>query len=179
MLASRKLSVAAATVLLLSLPSVSTAQNSDASAIDRSAAASAEESPEDALQADLREALSMLEKKQYRLLLHDFFPAYLIYQREPVFSGREQQLRNGPLLSDEEALDLTAHCKAALTGTKVFNRNKSVVEITYTKAAIELIQPKSPAFVPVIADAPKGTPSSGSETLLTAHQTHFLSANVR
>jgi hypothetical protein len=113
---------------------------------------------EETLKADLREAIIMLEKQQYQLLLHDFMPL-------------SEQLRNtnrgGPRsgsMSKEFVDDLKAHLQAALTGEMGFNRNCTLVEVHYVRQPIVVVPPGPPTYLPSFDDKPLGkVPGLGSD----------------
>ena len=118
----------------------------------------AAETPEEALDADLKEAISMLQQKKLNFLMHDFLPPGFAAQFEFTELRRRSQQRNSPaqpILPNEVAVDLAAHFDAALTGQRSFNRNKTLVEINYIRKAVELIPDSAPDYVPTIADRPK------------------------
>lgn len=115
----------------------------------------------ESLLADLKEAASMLEKGQHRLLSADFLtPAY------QAQNMRRRSSRNQALTNEE----LQAHLEAALIGTRIFNRNFTLVEIRYVRQAEVVVPAGPPYYVPEMADKPRGTISGlGSDlpTMLT------------
>ncbi len=120
-----------------------------------------EESPEAALEADLREAISMLERKQFQLLMHDFLPA--IFASRRAYESQESQAVRGrrnsgpaPILYEAQVKDMKAEILAALSGKRTFNRNQTLVQITYIKKPVELIPAKVPGYVPAATDKPAG-----------------------
>ena len=118
-----------------------------------------EEPPEAALEADLREAISMLDKKQFQLLMYDFLPGTVASQRALVYGnsllvrGRRNS-EPSPILSEAEVKDLKAAILAALSGKSTFNRNQTLVEITYIKKTVELIPATKPDYIPATTDRP-------------------------
>ena len=118
----------------------------------------ATETPEEALDADLKEAISMLQQRKLNFLMHDFLPPGFAAQLEFTELRRRSQQRDlqpQPILPNETVADLAAHFEAALTGQRTFNRNKTLVEINYIRKAVELIPDSAPDYVPTIADRPK------------------------
>lgn len=115
----------------------------------------------ESLQADLKEAASMLKNGQYRMLSADFLTPG--YQAQNM---RRRSSRNPPLSNEE----LQAHLEAALIGTRVFNRNFTLVEIRYVRQAEVVVPSGPPQYVPALADKPRGRVSGlGSDlpTMLT------------
>ena len=130
------------------------ATTSEISSVPQTAA----ETPEEALDADLKEAISMLQQKKLNFLMHDFLPPGFAAQFEFSEQRRRSQRRDSqpqPILPNETVADLAAHFEAALTGQRTFNRNKTLVEINYIRKAVELIPDSAPDYVPTIADRPK------------------------
>jgi hypothetical protein len=118
-----------------------------------------EETPEAALAADLQEAVSMLDRNQHRLLMHDFLPS--IYASRQAMEPQSSRTRRGTatptqILSDVEARELRAMIVGAQSGTATYNRNRTLVEITFVKKPVELIPAMKPAYVPASADKPPG-----------------------
>lgn len=116
---------------------------------------------EAALKADLQEAVSMLDKKQFRLLIADFLPPQQIRSISRN-SSRTQTL------SDRESADLKAHLQAAMGGQFGFNRNYTLVEIHYVKQPVTLIPPGPPQYIPSTDDRPAGRVSGLGSNLATA-----------
>lgn len=127
--------------------------------------AQSELSREDALQADLAEAIEMLENSELQLLTFDFLPAdFASEMRRLAFrqygdSGNimaqfSQQIRN----------QLVSELKAAQSGKTTWNRNKTLAWVQFTTKPVEIMPAQKPGYVP---------PSSSSDTA-----TKGLGANV-
>ncbi|HIK93633.1 MAG TPA: hypothetical protein EYG03_16920 [Planctomycetes bacterium] len=120
-----------------------------------------EETPKAALEADLHEAISMLDRKQYQLLMYDFLPGSFASRR--AFESRQSRTGLGrrnpeppPILSVAEVKDLKAAIRAALSGKRTYDRNQTLVEITYIKKPVELIPATKPGYIPAATDRPSG-----------------------
>ena len=125
------------------------------------------DTPESLLQADLREALSLLQQKRFRMLAHDFLPHTFTAQREYKMS----QGSGGPevyAMSDAMVAELTSHLNAALSGETFYNRNRSLVEISYVRKPVEIAPETMPGMLRSFGDRPSGKISGLGSDLLTA-----------
>lgn len=109
-------------------------------------------SREEALQADLTEAVEMLEKKQDELLIYDFMPAEIARRfqdlNDPGIGRPTGSNRNMQQLPDELRNQFIEQLKAAQTGKVTWNRDKSLAWVQFTTKPIELIPAKKPGYLP-------------------------------
>lgn len=112
-------------------------------------------SRENALQADLVEAVEMLEKKQFELLVYDFMPAkYSQDLRRDVSMQYASGNFERPWLSDmpeKMANQLASEIKAAQSGKITWNRDKSLAWIQFTTEPMEVVLGEKPGYVPEAA----------------------------
>ncbi|MEP3482303.1 MAG: hypothetical protein ABJZ55_23870 [Fuerstiella sp.] len=111
--------------------------------------AQTELSREDALQADLAEAIEMLESSQFQLLTFDFMPADFASEirrmsmqkygdPDSTLTEFPQQIKN----------QLVSELKAAQSGKMTWNRDKSLVWIQFTTKPVEVVPAQKPGYVP-------------------------------
>lgn len=113
------------------------------------------DTPEILLRDDLREALSLLKQKRFRMLAHDFLPSYVAMQKEYKLN-RSGGDADGHSMSDASAAELASHLNAALDGKKFYNRNKTLVEISYVRQPVEIAPEIAPGTVHVFGNRPSG-----------------------
>ena len=115
----------------------------------REAAAPSAESSSGAehLQADIREAISMLQEKQYRMFIYDFMPPATGAKLDRLAKQSGARAADA-LISDEEVIELIAHLEGALTGEMVFNRDNTLAEVTYVRKPVEIVPESFPANAP-------------------------------
>lgn len=122
---------------------------------------------EQVLEADLQEAIDMLAKKKYLILLYDFLPpgpAMQVMQVQDLARTRGPDQRPQWSLPPESAALLLGQLKAANEGQKTFNRTKTLVQIDYIIKPAEQVPPKPPQDLPTMATKPQGDVSGlGSE----------------
>lgn len=136
-----------------------------------SAAAQEGLSREDALQADLAEAVEMLEKNQDELLVYDFLPMEVERDFRQLNDPRRGRPASGgrgiEQLPDRLRTLLIGQLKAAQTGKITWNRDKSLAWVHYTTEQMEVTPAKPPGFVPEDAEAeiPAGLGSEVEDVL--------------
>lgn len=104
-------------------------------------------SREEALVSDLKEAVEMINSKEFDLLIADFLPEFISVQLQ--MEAMDPDIR-GPLgrrglskLRDELPV-MKADFSAAIAGKRIWNRDKSMVRIQYTTEPIERIPEQRP-----------------------------------
>ncbi len=121
-----------------------------------------QETPDEALTADLQEAIQMIGRKQYRMLILDFMPQTEQVQMEAIGNRRTgsrfaaNSVRSNALLNEQRIAELLAHCSSALEGKRLYNRHRTLVEITYVRKPVELVPASKPKNIPTLAERPAG-----------------------
>lgn len=110
------------------------------------------------VKADLREAVSMIKKRQFQMLLHDFMSAEI--QANVTRSSSRNRSTKFQLMKDEEATELAVNLEAAISGEMAFNRNNTLVEIHFVRTPKMTVPPSPPSYLPAMDDRPL-RPASG------------------
>lgn len=124
-------------------------------------------SREDALQADLVEAIQMLDADQLEMLLYDFMPEEFtkqMRQQSIRFYGRNSpQPPQQMLLPKPMANQLTSQLKAAQSGKITWNRDKSLAWIQFTTEPIEVVPAEKPGYVPETSSSTDSVSGLGAQ----------------
>ncbi len=110
---------------------------------------------DEALTADLQEAIDLLKAKKHTLLVYDFLPGLAMIAQDDPRRGGPGNASSLLTIPPEVADMLLGQLTAALAGDRTFNRNHTLVQIDCVLKPSEIVPPKPPANLPALESAPK------------------------